>query len=220
MKKIQRTTIGIISVVIFLALPIASFAAAVPAPPAPTASPAGGTYTEAQTVTIIPDRNATTTYYSLDGSNPYHGAGGILVTDPIVIPVDLATPVVLKAVSYSGSSAPSTIMTETYTFVAPAAPPAPQVTSESGHNKYYKFYKKYKNDFKNSADKNRHETIRKLKKSDNAEYVRLKSVYAKFRVAGDKFRASLPLKVRQDFKKYQSYEGYRNYLHYKDRANQ
>jgi len=75
----------------------------------PTASPSGGAYTAAQSVTLTSTTEGATIYYTTDGSNPtttsavYGGA----------INVPMGT--TLKAFAVKGGMTDSTVMTETYT---------------------------------------------------------------------------------------------------------
>jgi hypothetical protein len=89
---------------------------------------------------------------------------------------------------------------------------------KDGHNKYYKTYKKYKKDFKNKASKTQYDRIRNLKKTDNAEFLRIKDVYNKYKTAGNKVRSGLSSRLLQDYKNYRAYQGYHKYLDYKKKA--
>jgi hypothetical protein len=97
---------------------------------------------------------------------------------------------------------------------------SPVLANSDGHNKYYKSYKKYKKDFKSSANKATYDRIRKLRKANSTEFLRLKNIYDRYHIAGKKVRDALDLKTQQDCKDYRAYNGYKKYLDYKDKANQ
>ena len=78
---------------------------------APKFSPVGGTYNEAQTVTITADEG-TTIYYTIDGQNPSDEVGDIY-TAPITVDKTMT----IKAIAYDADDNKSTITTETYTIV-------------------------------------------------------------------------------------------------------
>ena len=79
---------------------------------APSFSPAGGEYTEAQTVTITAD-DGCKIYYSIDGSEPtteYEGA------------LTISETTTLRAIAEDADGNKSTVTTATYTIVDPNAP--------------------------------------------------------------------------------------------------
>ncbi len=86
-------------------------------PDAPTTSPAGGTYSAAQNVTLTPVGDAANTYYTLDGTEPDNT--DTAYTGAIYIDGTNGTTVTLKAVSYDALGNKGTVLTQTYTFVAP-----------------------------------------------------------------------------------------------------
>lgn len=79
---------------------------------APTFNPAGGTYTEAQTVSISCETDGATIYYTTDGTAPDNNSteytGAITVSETMTI----------KAIAYVGESA-SNVASATYTILTP-----------------------------------------------------------------------------------------------------
>ena len=91
-----------------------------PDPPVP--SPAGGTYTGSQSVTLTAEAGATIRY-TTDGSTPSVTSGTIYSG-----PISISSTTTLKAVAIDSAGNVSTVMTETYTIEATApvtAAPAP-----------------------------------------------------------------------------------------------
>lgn len=81
---------------------------------APTFSPAGGKYTEAQTVTLTSEGN--TIYYTIDGANPTDDTSDgstIKYTDPIT--VDKTT--TIKAIAFDANDNKSSISSQTYEII-------------------------------------------------------------------------------------------------------
>lgn len=81
---------------------------------APTFSPAGGKYTEAQTVSLTSEGN--TIYYTIDGADPTDDTADgstIKYTDPII--VDKTT--TIKAIAFDANDNKSGIVSQTYTIV-------------------------------------------------------------------------------------------------------
>ena len=80
----------------------------------PTFSPAGGTYGEAQNVTISCTTAGATIYYTTDGSNPAvtpNGVSGTLYTSP----VNISQTTTLKAMAVKSGMTNSNVATATYT---------------------------------------------------------------------------------------------------------
>lgn len=76
---------------------------------APTFNPAGGTYTEAQTVTITADEGATI-FYTTDGDDPSKSSTSVEYTTPITI----SETTTLKAVAMDNDGNMSDVTTATY----------------------------------------------------------------------------------------------------------
>jgi alpha-galactosidase len=77
---------------------------------APTFSPAGGTYTSSQTVTITSSTSGASIRYTTDGSTPSETAGTIYSS-----PVSVATTTTLKAIAYKSGMTDSTVASAAYT---------------------------------------------------------------------------------------------------------
>jgi|GEM_PF-1831462 len=77
----------------------------------PVASPAGGTYTEAQSVTLSCDTEGATIYYTTDGTAPTNASTKYSSA------IAISETTTLKAIAYVGDDA-SSVMTETYTIVS------------------------------------------------------------------------------------------------------
>lgn len=93
-------------------------------PDPPTASPAGGTYTSTQTVTLSAESGATIRY-TTDGTDP-------TATSPTYSSaLTISTTTTLKATATDYASNVSSIRTETYTISSPGPPPPPP-PSEGG----------------------------------------------------------------------------------------
>jgi hypothetical protein len=85
----------------------------------PVATPAGGSYTGAQTVTLTLDPNATATYYTTDGSTPT--TGSTLYTGPITTTGSGTE--TIKAFSHgTGAYSDSAVMTDVYVISASTSP--------------------------------------------------------------------------------------------------
>src|SRR5262249_24392960 len=82
---------------------------------APTFSPAAGTYTSAQTVTISTTTSGASIRYTTDGSAPTETAG-TLYTNPIPI----ATTTTIKAIAFESGMTDSRVASTTYAIAAPA----------------------------------------------------------------------------------------------------
>ena len=77
---------------------------------APTFNPAGGTYDEAQTVTISCDNANATIYYTLDGTEPTNASTQYTTA------INVTTTTTIKAIAYVGTNA-SAVTTATYNIV-------------------------------------------------------------------------------------------------------
>jgi hypothetical protein len=84
----------------------------------PTANPAGGTYTAAQSVTLSSSTSGTIIYYTLDGTEPtttstvfYSGT-----------PINISGPTTLRAIATKSGMDNSNILTEQYAIGAPPPP--------------------------------------------------------------------------------------------------
>jgi len=109
-------------------------AGASPTPSAPVASPAGGTYTGAQTISLSTITAGTTIRYTLDGSTPAVGTGTIYSG-----PISMANSATLKAIAYLGDGTASAVATQNYVIqsIVPTAPvfnslPVSQAVTEGG----------------------------------------------------------------------------------------
>ncbi len=104
-------------------------------PPTVSASPRGGTFTSAQTVTLSTNETGAQIYYTTDGSSPLDvaaGTTGLTSTRYPGTPITIAPPatgsvVVLKFAAIDNADNTSAVVTETYTFGSAAAPVAPAV---------------------------------------------------------------------------------------------
>ena len=90
---------------------VINYEESVPTVATPTFTPAGGTYTEAQSVTIACETEGSTIYYTTDGTTPDNNStpytGAISVTETTTI----------KAIAYVGTDA-SSVATATYTILS------------------------------------------------------------------------------------------------------
>ncbi len=97
----------------------------VPSAAAPVFSPAGGTYTSAQDVTITSATSGASIRYTTDGSTPSETAGTIYSG-----PVHISATTVLEAIAYASGFTDSAVTSATYTInVAP--PPTLNFEAES-----------------------------------------------------------------------------------------
>jgi len=86
------------------------FGTAVPTVATPTFSPAGGTYSSAQAVTISTATSGAAIRYTTDGSTPTASTGTLYSGA-----VNIAATTTLKAIAYAGGMADSAVATATYT---------------------------------------------------------------------------------------------------------
>jgi len=89
---------------------------------------------------------------------------------------------------------------------------------DSHNGKNWKLYKEYKRDYKSAAKKNAYTQVKNLKKTNVAEFERLKAVYDQYKKLNNKNISALSLKIQADFKLYKNYRGYKLYLQYKDKV--
>ena len=91
-------------------------------PTAPATSLADGIYNKAQTITLNPAKDAVSTYYTIDGTEPNNSTKAY--TSPITIDGQDGQSITLKTVSYDNLSNKGKVKTQTYTFdkIAPLAP--------------------------------------------------------------------------------------------------
>ncbi|MGO9009898.1 MAG: chitobiase/beta-hexosaminidase C-terminal domain-containing protein, partial [Bryobacteraceae bacterium] len=82
---------------------------------APTFSPAGGTYTAPQTVTLSSTTIGATIRYTLDGSTPSETAGTVYTA-----PFTVSGTTTVKAIAYATGLTDSSVATATYTIKAAA----------------------------------------------------------------------------------------------------
>jgi hypothetical protein len=85
---------------------------------AAAASPAGGTYTSVQTVTLSSRTAGAFIRYTTDGSTPTPTTG-----TPYAGPITINRNTTLKAIAYAAGSTPSSVTTANYTIILPAVAP-------------------------------------------------------------------------------------------------
>src|ERR1041384_7556659 len=81
---------------------------------APTFSPAGGTYTSAQSVTISSSTSGASIRYTLDGSTPTSTSGTVYSGA-----VTIGSTATLKAIAYKSGMSDSSVTSATYTINLP-----------------------------------------------------------------------------------------------------
>ena len=106
---------------------LTSYTAPVHAVEAPTFSPAAGTYTEAQTVTISCGTSGATIYYTTDGTEPTN------TSTEYTTALTISTTTTIKAVAYDGTNY-SNVTTATYHFCSAEDPYT--VTEALAFNEY------------------------------------------------------------------------------------
>ncbi len=84
----------------------------------PTFSPAGGTYTSAQTVAISSTTSGVTIHYTTDGSMPSETAGTFYSG-----PLTISTTTTLNAIAFKAGSTDSNVTSAVYTIGPPPPPP-------------------------------------------------------------------------------------------------
>jgi hypothetical protein len=99
----------------------------VPATAAPTFSPAAGTYTGAQAVTITSATGGATIRYTTDGSAPTQ-TNGTLYSGPL----SLSSTITLNAIAYEPGFTNSPVTSATYTLNIPAPAPTPAPPAGGG----------------------------------------------------------------------------------------
>ena len=90
---------------------LVSYTAPAVAVAAPTFSPAGGTYTEAQSVTISCTTENATIYYTTDGSEPSNQS------TPYTDAISVSETTTIKAIAYDGQGNSSNVASATYTII-------------------------------------------------------------------------------------------------------
>lgn len=83
----------------------------------PSISPAGGTYTATQTVSITDSTPGATIYYTTNGSTPTTGS------TPYTAPISVSTSKTISAIAVASGYSASTIASASYTITPPAASP-------------------------------------------------------------------------------------------------
>jgi regulation of enolase protein 1 (concanavalin A-like superfamily) len=108
-----------------------SFASSAPPPPsqvaAPTFSPAAGTYTSAQTVTIASATSGASIRYTVNGNAPTSTTGTIYSG-----PVNISSTATLNAIAYESGFADSTVTSGIYTISSPPPQVATPIFSPGG----------------------------------------------------------------------------------------
>jgi MYXO-CTERM domain-containing protein len=99
----------------------------VPQAGAPSFSPAAGTFTSAQTVTITTTTSGASIRYTTDGSTPTETNGTLYSS-----PVSISSTTTLMAIAYKAGITDSTVTSGTYTINIPAPPPPPPPASGGG----------------------------------------------------------------------------------------
>jgi hypothetical protein len=98
--------------------------------PEPRFSPAGGTYTTAQTITLSATGNGALVRYTLDGSTPTPTTG-----TPYTAPFVVSTTTTVRAIAYLPGGTAGTVASATYTLTPtppPVAPPPPTASGSGG----------------------------------------------------------------------------------------
>jgi len=113
-----RTIMAVVATIGSSASPVSSAVYTITPPTAvPAFSPAGGTYSSPQTVTISTATPSATIYYTADGSTP-------TTSSPVYTgPITISTTVALKAVAVATGSSASLVNIAAYTITPPAALP-------------------------------------------------------------------------------------------------
>ncbi len=100
----------------------------------PTATPAAGTYTGAQVVSLQTTTPGASIYYTLDGTTPTSGAGlGILYTNPITV----TQTTTINAISAMNGMADSDMASFDYTIHNPDQVDSPEFSPTPGHGALY-----------------------------------------------------------------------------------
>jgi hypothetical protein len=94
----------------------ATYTISLPQAAAPTFSPAGGTYTSAQSVTISTSTSGASIRYTTDGSTPTSTTGTLYAG-----PVTISATTTLKAIAYESGFTNSSVTSATYTISQPQA---------------------------------------------------------------------------------------------------
>lgn len=92
------------------------------------------------------------------------------------------------------------------------------VEKEDGHGRNWKIYKRYRRIHNVAVQRGTYLQVRELKKTNVAEFERLKAVYARYKGFGSRELAKQSPEVQADHNLYKRYRTYRLYLLYKYRA--
>ena len=87
----------------------------------PVINPAGGTFAEAQTVTITAEEGLVISY-TTDGTDPYESATAVL-TESNSVEIEVSSDCTVKAVAIDPTGAPSVVATAEFTFISATAIP-------------------------------------------------------------------------------------------------
>jgi hypothetical protein len=99
---------------------------------APIFSPAAGTYTGTQSVTLTDATPGSTIFYTTDGSNPATAASGSTFQFSAANPISVAATTTIKALATAPGFTTSAVSSATYTINALQAAPTPTISPATG----------------------------------------------------------------------------------------
>jgi hypothetical protein len=99
---------------------------------APLFSPAAGTYTGTQSVTLTDATPGSTIFYTTNGSTPATTAGGSTLQFSAANPISVAATTTIKALATASGFTTSAVSSATYTINALQAAPTPTITPATG----------------------------------------------------------------------------------------
>lgn len=167
----------------------------------PTASPAAGTYDSEKNVSLATATTGASIRYTTNGSTPT--SASTLFGSPIKITKDTT----IKAIALKTGMTNSNIMTAVY-----------KIKDSIKNSKYYKLYKYYRDHYHNKTGKSDYLKVRDIRRHNMAQYVEMKNIYLIYKGLSKNELKELDVVTLKKFYIFKHYNGYKNYLYYREKV--